>query len=700
MDRMKTFISPVILAMILTLTGCVDENFRTSHPEQGGVVLTMNWDGGAETALPPVYNACFISPSGKTQDFDRLSGETNNFIVEPGDVTLCVYNPAESIFVFGTKAIVNRAGSRIAANPGQFFSYSGQIHAKQDRDTPHTAQMLRRTGDLKLSIAIKPESAIDWIRAVYAELDGVASELDMQTNTVSTPSSVHLTFAKNSFYAVATSRLLGFVASTGQNLKLSIEFENGYTANVTRDLSSLVKDFSASKSGLFTLNATMEVADGDVPSVTVDRWECNTESRYLSASASEVKLTEEPSAETVLVTTDQTSWGYSIVNAGNWLTVEKTNDRLNVSAAENSGSEPRQARINISAGGLSESITVVQSGYVPKVYSDREVVKLQSATVGRGVNLVMMGDGYTARDMVRGSGKYEQDMRTATEHFFSVYPYTVYQDHFNVYMVAAVSNEEGISVESTGTTVDTKFSCRWEGSGSTRVDCDYNLIAEYVDEISELETVSIHDIAVIMPINANIYAGTCWMFYGTANLDLGNGFSISLCPVGRSFKEVVVHESGGHGFAKLMDEYVYYWNETIPDTYQNSLITGKTSRGWYENVDFYDDILRTTWRGFANNPKYSMVGTFEGAYMYGKGIWRPEYNSCMNNNVLYFNAPSRWAQVKRIKRLAGFDYSFEEFLRDDIVPEYPSTVRSGGDDKEFIPLAPPVIREMNVSVRK
>jgi hypothetical protein len=699
MDRMKTFVPSIILAMILILTGCTDENFRTSHPEQGGVVLTVDWYGSTEAASPLVYNACFISPSGKTQDFDRLSGETNNFIVEPGDVTLCVYNPAESIFVFGTKATVKRDGRGIAANPGQFFSHAGQIRTEQDRDVPHMAQMLRRTGDLKLSLAIKPASMIERVRAIYAELEGVASELDMQTNDLSAPSSVHLTFSKSSFYATATSRLLGFDPSAKQEIKLSVEFETGHITNITHDLSSLVKDFNTSKSSLFTLNATLSVADGNVPSATVDKWESNIESRYLSISASEVNLTDESSAESILVVTDQSLWGYSVVNVGNWLSIGKTDDRLNISASENSGSEPRQARINISAGGLSESITVVQNGHKPKVYSDRDVVKLQSATVGRGVNLVMMGDGYTAKDMER-DGKYERDMRAATEHFFSVYPYTIYRDHFNVYMVAAVSNEEGISVESTGTTVDTKFSCRWEGGGSTGIECDYNLIAEYVDEISELETASIHDIAVIMPINANIYAGTCWMFYGTANPDLGNGFSISLCPVGRSFKEVVVHESGGHGFAKLMDEYVYYRNETIPDTYKNSLIAGKTSRGWYENVDFYDDILLTTWRGFANNPKYSMVGTFEGSYMYGIGIWRPEYNSCMNNNILYFNAPSRWAQVRRIKRLAGFDYSFEQFLQDDVVPEYPSTIRSGHDDKEFIPLAPPVIREMKDLRRK
>ena len=41
---------------------------------------------------------------------------------------------------------------------------------------------------------------------------------------------------------------------------------------------------------------------------------------------------------------------------------------------------------------------------------------LQSATVGKGINIIMMGDGYIAEEMVKEIGKYEHDMRTTTEH--------------------------------------------------------------------------------------------------------------------------------------------------------------------------------------------------------------------------------------------------------------------------------------------
>jgi hypothetical protein len=334
---------------------------------------------------------------------------------------------------------------------------------------------------------------------------------------------------------------------------------------------------------------------------------------------------------------------------------------------------------------------------------------LQTATVGNGVNIVMMGDGYTDKHMARGTGKYERDMRAAVEHFFSVDPYTVYRDQFNVYMVVAESREEGISKKSTNTWVDTKFEAVWNGN-TTHIECNDDIVIDYLLKIPGSEDANINDVTVIMLINADIDAGTCRMMYYYDNegdfTNFGNGFSISMCPTGRIFKEVVVHEAGGHGFSKVTDEYYdnelyYHPYETIPDDKKDEYIFYKETLGWRENIDFYSDILLTSWKGFAGMSKYSMVGTFEGAATYGKGIWRPEYNSCMNNNVFYFNAPTRWAQVRRIKRLAGFDYSFEQFLQDDVVPAYPSMVRSGGrDNKEFVPFAPPVMKIVNGRPRK
>ena len=170
-----------------------------------------------------------------------------------------------------------------------------------------------------------------------------------------------------------------------------------------------------------------------------------------------------------------------------------------------------------------------------------------------------------------------------------------------------------------------------------------------------------------------------------------DGFSISMIPVGSSFDKLVVHEAGGHGFAKLLDEYVYYETEIPAKT--RSEIESFKNFGFYINADFSPDISQTTWRDFAARPEYPMVGTYPGAGTYRSGIWRPEENSCMNDNVAYFNAPSRWAQIRRIRRLAGEpDYTFDAFLLEDQRPAYPVGTRSGiGDLSRFVPSGPPVV---------
>jgi hypothetical protein len=644
----------------------------------------MDWSG-VETAIPSTYQAFFTGSSGQGRLFHNLSGSKNTLVVPPGEGAIYVYNEALSISFVGSKARISQAGSGIASLPGLLYTYSGEVFTERDREVEKTAFMNRQTGELKLTFALKPATLTGKVKSINAVITGVASEIDMLTNRLSVPSTLSTTCAINSYYAVATARLLGFTQTSAPTLTLYVEFENGASASVKQDLTAWAQPFNESKNRLFTLNASLNLSDTNVSSITLDNWEVNTESRYLSAFPATVNFSANAfsESESVTVITDRPSWQYSVEQVGNWLQVAKYDDRLELSASGNTSETLRQAYIHISTAGLNETVTVTQNAIQSTSYSDKETIKLQSATIGKGVNLVLMGDGYTVKDMVRGTGKYENDMRLTTEHFFSIYPYSRYREYFNVYMIVAVSSQEGISNNSTGEMVDTKFETLWEGSPSTEISCNEYVVLDYVRSITELSGVSRDALTVIMPINSPVYAGTCYMYR--------DGYSVSMCPVGSVFEKLIHHEAGGHGFGKLLDEYIYNPKDHIPNDYKEIIIELK-GQGWYENVDFYGDITQTSWKGFASNPKYSMVGAFEGAYMYGKGIWRPEYNSCMNNNISYFNAPSRWAQVRRIMQLAGISYSFAQFLIDDIVPDYPVTTRHY-EDKDFIPFALPVFKE-------
>lgn len=53
--------------------------------------------------------------------------------------------------------------------------------------------------------------------------------------------------------------------------------------------------------------------------------------------------------------------------------------------------------------------------------------------------------------------------------------------------------------------------------------------------------------------------------------------------------------------------------------------------------------------------------------MHNRGVYRSEQNSCMNNDVPYYSTISRESIVKRIKAYAGEEYSFDEFVENDVI---------------------------------
>ena len=234
MNKIRYFI--LISIIISTFSGCdEDEKYNTSHPEEGGIILTMDWSN-ITAANPSTYQARVTSSSGTSRIFENLSGTENNLVVEPGDAILLIYNHAENITISGTKAIINNIGTGIATNPGLFFSYFGEISTLRDRDMTHTALMRQQTGELKISFAIKPANMINRINRISATLEGVASELEMKTNNLSGSSLITTTFTQNSYYAATMVRLFGFDPSTRQHLILDIEFKNGSQSTITSDL--------------------------------------------------------------------------------------------------------------------------------------------------------------------------------------------------------------------------------------------------------------------------------------------------------------------------------------------------------------------------------------------------------------------------------------------------------------------------------
>ena len=464
-------------------------------------------------------------------------------------------------------------------------------------------------------------------------------------------------------------------------------------ATVVGDLLRLTAEPNSNPQGRGPVKITFTA--GEAAPVTIEARQLGSDT-YLIVTPDDINIDMRTNVKAITVESSST-WSVNVTGTDvSWCTATKSGNTVTVRATTNTATTPRSATVSITAGTLSEQVVVTQGAYdAVTYYADGEVVKLKSAsTFGsnlKGVNIIVSGDGYTVDQMQRGSGKYYQDMSAAWQNILSVPPYTDYAQYFNVYMIAAVSNEAGMSCSYPVKNVDTKFSTLWEGAGSTGINCNNTFVEEWVRKITELSTVDIHDLTFIMPINEDQYAGTCIMYFA--------GFSISMCPVETepgAFRKLVCHEAGGHGFGQLIDEYIYY-SSTIPAGTKQSLQTRKQQYGIYANIDFDANILNTTWAGFSTHPnpavpsKYDMVDTFEGAYMYRYGIWRPESNSCMNNNVLYYNAPSRWAIVSRVSRIAGLGIDFNTFAANEVIPPnpYPAPPMISAD-AAFVPLGEPI----------
>ncbi len=329
--------------------------------------------------------------------------------------------------------------------------------------------------------------------------------------------------------------------------------------------------------------------------------------------------------------------------------------------------------------------------YKSKDYSqDKLSYTLQKATQGNGIDIVLMGDGYS--DRMIASGKYRQVMEEAMEYLFVEEPYKSFRHLFNVYMVNAVSETEVIG----GSTV---FNTRF-GSG-THVEGDNDKVFSYT--MNAVSADRMDEVLVVVMQNSRKYAGTCWMYYPEDG-DFGNGPSISYFPVGSdamAFQEVLNHETCGHGFSKLADEYAYEDYGAISQD-QKDFEEYWMSFGWYRNIDFTGDPYRVKWSHFLSDPRYANegLGLFEGGATYWSGVWRPTENSIMRHNTGGFNAPSREAIYNRIHKLAygeNWQYNYEDFVKYDAVNRAQAAVArnkaraSQRNLEDFEPLAPPVV---------
>ena len=353
-----------------------------------------------------------------------------------------------------------------------------------------------------------------------------------------------------------------------------------------------------------------------------------------------------------------------------------------------------------------------------EIHADGEVELYHSATVGPGLDIFITGDGFTAENNTVG-GTLETYMKHLAAVTLSMEPYNKLKEYFNIWLVYAHSKREGTGFLSTE---GLKFSSYQPNPlNSTRCQGDNESVSGFVKEATGRSEPS-GTVAVVM--NSSHYGGTC---YFSAESLYEAGMAVGYTPAAWMMDLTHIHETLGHGFGHLDDEYEA---SGYGGGYYNYMGNYWSSLGFGANVDAKESVR---WSSFIEDSRYAgenigayatkkyVRGYFSGGY---QDYYRPTMNSVMNSQWEEggnrFNAPSREAIWQRVQILANPEaswsswedyvnngYNREDFVRFDqggapsgaptpsvrLMPPPMRTLPDGRTVRMIPPHTPPVITD-------
>lgn len=279
----------------------------------------------------------------------------------------------------------------------------------------------------------------------------------------------------------------------------------------------------------------------------------------------------------------------------------------------------------------------VYDTYTSSDYSkDGEFATVQTATEGSGINLVFMGDGYVDKDI---DGTYIDDMNAGINELFAIEPLKSLKPRFNIYIMKVVSPNE------------------FTHDGEQRLKYDANNVYEYLNKIPGLTPEIAHVCVIANRPNDFMVSG-----YTDMN---DRGGSIAWIQEGKA-SSIIVHEAGGHGIGKLLDEYLTGHDDSgLSDEQREQkrqqLTAMYHARDWGKNLSFYSEPEKAPWAHMMADEDYAdEVGMYQGAWMFPTICWRSTENSVMNNDYSRFNAPSREAIYRQVMKASeGDSWTFD-----------------------------------------
>ncbi len=326
------------------------------------------------------------------------------------------------------------------------------------------------------------------------------------------------------------------------------------------------------------------------------------------------------------------------------------------------------------------------------------------ATSGKTpVSLAVVPDGFTEEEL----SDFELLAKSGIDAMFSTEPFKTYREYFNVWILKAASNESGSSItdgEGNVTSAkDTYFSSSWGETSYGDMMADLDKVLAFVEDNCPDVINGIHsaiEVPALMIINDTRYGGICHNYY--------NGRCVAMVPyisggatmawtypdteavsessaasgtravsdsekqaLGIStgdWKNVLIHEFGGHGFSRLLDEYWYSsYSSTVSaiSTHSWPLPYGLNISASYNNPPWQSALLDQKSSLESSDALYGRIGVYHGGDVSIFNRWRSERVSCMIDNRQYFSTWQRMLIVQRILAVAGETFDSEIFFEKD-----------------------------------
>ncbi len=247
------------------------------------------------------------------------------------------------------------------------------------------------------------------------------------------------------------------------------------------------------------------------------------------------------------------------------------------------------------------------------------ITLIDNGPSGNRVNIVFLGDGYTASEQ---NSAYAQHTWSMLNHLFDERedPYPRYRSFFNAYRLPVISNQSGVDIPSlanpqSGIFRDTALDATYCYDGKTdRLLYINNAKADAI-MTSQLGGTGIRPDLMFVTANSTKYGG-------------GGGKYAVYAGGSQSAPEIALHEVG-HSWNDLADEYG-----------GRSTIFGASEPDEVNVSALADGSKWQHWVGY-DQPGIGVIGAYEGARYYDHGMYRPSLDSKMRTLGQPFNAVAR-----------------------------------------------------------